>query len=272
MQALATRVTALENSLSQLIQHLTTFHVAPKITKLKKNPVQKKAVQFPGNISPLAASSNLKEQIWTTTPRLVLFDFETTGIGKTNNIAIREVGAVSFETSAAFRKAVNPWKATSKVAFEIAPDASDLQKAENWCEVAPQFLTWLDTQLDDEPEGKLYLAGWNSKRYDSRIFMYENQRSGIDLDKYKQKVYFVDMLEVTKILRPDIKAPRTLSRVYEIMVGKTITSAHTALGDSEAVKSIALILAEKHKDKFWQKIEEKSENIHAVMKRCEISA
>jgi len=84
-------------------------------------------------------------------------------------------------------------------------------------------------------------------------------------------VQFVDMMEVVRALEPDIDKPRTLARVHQNLVGNAITSAHTALGDTYALKDIGLVLEERHGARFWHEIKNRAESLHGVMKRCKLN-
>ena len=205
-------------------------------------------------------------------PHVVFYDLETTGLGPTDKIGIREIGAAAFSNNGIFRRPVTPTQKITAGALAVAPMASDAGDAKQWSSVGRDFYAWLACQLATaEPMPTIYIAGYNSKRYDSRILMFENRRHDVSIPaNVARNLRFVDMLEVIRTLEPDIDKPRTLERVHQKMVGNAITSAHTALGDTYALKDISLVLKDRHGDKFWHELKNRAESLDGVMKRCKL--
>jgi len=205
-------------------------------------------------------------------PQVVFFDLETTGLGPTDQIGIREVGAAAFLNNAIFRRPVKPTQKITAGALAVAPLAADADDAKPWSDVGRDFYAWLSCQLASaEPMPTIYLAGYNSKRYDSRILMFENRGHDLAIPSHlARSLRFVDMLEVIRALEPDIDKPRTLERVHQKLVGNAITSAHTALGDTYALKDISHVLQDRHGDKFWHELKDRAESLDGVMKRCKL--
>ena len=195
---------------------------------------------------------------------LVFFDLETTGLGKTANIRIREIGAIELSAVSAslgFREAVNPCVPVQPQALAVAPVIDDAETADTWQYVGQRFRAW----MDDCYPGGVVLAGFNSKRYDSRIFCFEQQRWG---HRCSRDLEFVDMMEVFRHFFPEVGKPRRLENYHKhVFDGLSIPSAHTALGDAMALRDIAATL---DKDKLWAEVEKHKETLDGVCKRCGI--
>ena len=209
---------------------------------------------------------------------LVAFDLETTGLGATADIRIREIGAVAVASThkerdrltaevMPFRSAVKPMIPVPDDVKLIAPDAPDAPNAPSWAVVGRQFHEWLTAlQARGEPQPTIVLGGYNSKRYDSRIWAFENVRHKIK--DFPVDLHFVDLMEVVRELAPHVSKPRTLARFHGDLVGRPIASAHTALGDSIALRDIVDSFP---RDRLWKAIDNHLETADGVYKRCKLA-
>jgi len=78
------------------------------------------------------------------------------------------------------------------------------------------------------------LVGFNSKRYDSRIVVFEHRRAGLT---WPDDTFFVDVRDFASQY-VTLDRPRTLGRYHERVVGTPIASAHTALADARALAAV----------------------------------
>ena len=190
-------------------------------------------------------------------PRLIHYDLETTGLGKTKDIRICEIGLLDHHTGDSFQRYVNPGKPISKSATSVHSLKREfLETHPGWDETGHEVAQYLDRPYD------IILGGFNSKRYDSRIFTFEMMRHGCPLPT---SLYTVDFRVVFKTLFPD--APKTsLGGYYAHVTGKeNIPDAHTALGDARALKVLCEAANQKE---LWDEIEKHKESWESVRKRC----
>ena len=266
VKELTKRLVQVEHKLDALIVHFSSFNLSHQVERTLSG--------IPPVTPPGSPVKMIREKA------IICYDLETTSIGDTSKIGIREIAAICGPCPMwgekdrdtqydVFRSAVNPEMKTSKAAQDIAP--VDITDAETWDIVGTSFARWIHGQLGKaEPQPKLFLCGWNSKRFDSRILMFNNAKYGVDFTQLARSVFFVDLLEIVKMMRPEIKAPRKLATVHKKIVGGPMRGEHTAMGDSDAVRSIALQLSINDEERFWTLIDEKSETLWAVMKRCKL--
>ncbi len=197
------------------------------------------------------------------------------GIGRTSAIRIREIGAVPVCSDCKehhrrvaemppFREPVDPQVAVSDAVKAIAPDAEDAATAKPWKEVGTAFHTWLETlQATSEPAPTIVLAAFNGKRFDSRIWAFENKRHGIT--NVPVDLHFVDLMAVFRKLMPEVVVPRTLARYHEQVLKRPIVSAHTALGDSYALRDL---INHVPNAALWAAIDQHVELADGVYRRC----
>jgi len=273
---------SLESELTKIIALLRDFrleHARTTTVLVPTSPIlspHKGGELWPvasGNRSPVMRSFAGPHLAVRRRPQVIFYDLETTGLGATDKIGIREVGAAAFSSNGTFRRPVTPSMDITAGALAVAPLAADAAGAKPWAVVGPKFYAWVACQFAAaEPMPLIYLAGYNSKRYDSRILMFENHRHDVSMTTaLTRSLRFVDMLEVIRALEPDIDKPRTLERVHQNLVGNAITSAHTALGDTYALKDISIVLEERHGDMFWRELKDRAESFDGVMKRCKLN-
>jgi len=146
----------------------------------------------------------------------------------------------------------------------VAPDAPDAATAKPWKDVGTSFHEWLKTlQASSEPAPTVVLGAFNGKRYDSRIWAFENARHGVD--NMPVDLHFVDLMPIFRKLIPEVTKPRTLSHYHEHAFDRPIASAHTALGDSYALRDLVGKLDRKA---LWAAIDQHVETMDGVYKRC----
>ena len=237
--------------------------------RISSDDIWKTPPSSPSPPSPSPSPTAAQERI------LVVFDFETNGIGATRNIRIRECGAVAATSTSKerqravaelppFRKAVDPQVEVTEAVKAIAPDAPDATEAETWDVVGHNFHAWLETiRASSEPAPKIVLAAFNGKRFDSRIWAFENARHKVL--NVPQDLYFVDLMEVFRTMIPDVKKPRTLAHYHGHVMKCPIASAHTALGDSYALRDIVNSL---DSTTLWSAIDDRLETADGVYRRC----
>ena len=194
-----------------------------------------------------------------TSATLLYFDLETTGLGKTHEIGICEIGVVCGTTGeVVFQKYVQPFCPVTKKAEEIH---------ELKAEFLEQQLTWekIGKQLNEKIsslEGDVILAGFCSKRYDSRILTFAHQRNNL---KFPPNLYFVDMKEVYPTFYT-IEGKKSLGNYHLRASGKQIVSAHNAISDSLALFNISSQIEDQ--SELMKCIESKMETVAGVHKRC----
>ena len=202
---------------------------------------------------------------------LLFFDLETTGLkGGTSHVRIREVAVVPHATCRAdpnpFRRAVAPGVPVERQALATAPDPPDAATAEPWSVVGRAF----NAYIASFPAPRV-LAGFYSKRYDSRILMFEHRRHGLT---WPPDTHFVDFYEVLPRLTT-LDTPRRLGRYHAHVLGRPLTNAHTALGDAQGLRDIATHLGSDGDDPalpiLWPLVVAHWESVDAVQRRCRLT-
>jgi len=204
--------------------------------------------------------ANLKLELAAkATPcRLIFFDLETTGLGKTAEIRICEIGAVDYQSGETFQRYVNPLVHVHKGASEIHKLKKDfLQLQPDWGIIGH---AWHDHLRHP---GDVIIAGFNSKRYDSRILMFENTRHGIEVPS---QLYTVDLREVFKILYPSCTKTSLQGYFQHCCDRDEVPDAHTAVGDAKALFDLTTQVS--NQEHLWKLIHEKKESWESVRKRC----
>lgn len=279
------------STLTQQLKELRVTHQAARPHQIWASPLRPRPVAATRPVPPTPVTSPVKRGPTTPTGHtgidvptrirreriLIAFDFETTGLGLTADIRIREIGAVPVASSLKandaavasmkpFRMPVDPQKAVDTTALAVAPDASDASSAQPWSVVGPLFHAWLHTvQGTSEPAPTIVLGGYNSKRYDSRIWAFENARAGVT--DFPVDLHFVDLMAVFRQLAPEVETPRTLANFHDVLLNRRIASMHTALGDSIALRDIVDSFP---RERLWQAVDQHLENADGVYHRCEL--
>jgi len=169
----------------------------------------------------------------------ILYDFETGGLGKTNEIRVCQVGAVALNDDLqridTFNEFVNPLQQMDTEAVKVhgIKDAF-IRKFPDWSVVGEIFSEWIDKHRGGNDHVAVYMLAHNGKRFDSRILTYENQRHGITRPT---NTYSVDTLAIFKKLVPDSQNNK-LGTIYKHLFHTDIKDQHTALADCEAMERI----------------------------------
>ena len=218
---------------------------------------------------------------------LVFYDFETSGIGMaTANVRIHEVGAIPLVSPLdglpsrpavdGFREAVDPlvpMKSKRASSLSYAEDDNDPSGSpDTWKAVGARFCDWIEQCWPPHEVSEVVLAGFNSKRYDSRVLLFECQRHAVRLPRH---LHFVDMRDVFKHFFPDLNTPPLdLNRYHRAAFdGLSIVSAHTALGDAVALRDITAAACPDDDDDaaLWRAVDAEKETLGGVAKRCKIA-
>lgn len=256
MRAVLARLTAIDGRLATLTRMMQEVRLAPSTPPATPPP------------SP-AEGAAPDVVVAVDVDGLIAFDLETTGLGKTSAIRVREIGAVAVSNQPCepFRSAVNPGVdiAVSAAAKKISPDPPDMATAPQWSGVGPKFHAWLEAVRKQcpSPDAKIVLMGYNSKRYDSRILAFENCRHNVRTEP--TALHFVDLMPVLRKHVPEVEKPRTLARYHAHLLGRPIASAHTALGDAVAVRDIWRAIDCEEVRKLMQAEIERADGVY---KRC----
>ena len=193
---------------------------------------------------------------------MVGWDLETTGLGKTSEIRMWDI-ALHDGKQSVFQRYLNPGKPLSRGAQRVINMKEEkLATYDTWNDTFPDFNEFVVNS------GPFLLVGFNSKRYDSRILMFESEKRASHRLQ-DEHLRFVDLMDIIKGLGATIDKPRTLGRYHEHFVGSFITSAHTASADAKAVMSIIDALNTKYGEhKVNDVIEQYVESVAGVRKRC----
>ena len=200
---------------------------------------------------------------------LVLFDFETTGLGKTSDICITEVGAIHVDPFKGhilheFRELVQPTVHVTAGASRVnGLTDRKLSSFPMWDNVGSKFNSWLES-LRENKDTLIYLCAHNGKRYDSRLLIFEHSRHQLKLPR---NLYHIDTLPLFKSMFIGLDS-YSLSALYKYMFDDKIKDAHTALGDVKAMLrllEVGLMVGE-HVLEKW--IKAHSESFDSVQKRC----
>ena len=169
-------------------------------------------------------------------PRLVVFDFETTGLNPDCGARVIEVGAVKLERgeiAARFQSLVHPGRPVSRFISELTGITNQMLKgAPKAAEVFPRFLDF----VGDAP-----LVAHNA-RFDLRFLRAELRRLGLACDN----PHACSLLAGRRLL-PD--APRHSLSILAEHCGVTPDGPdgrlHRALADAEAAAKIWLFMEDK---------------------------
>lgn len=206
----------------------------------------------------------------TQGPVYVVYDFETTGLGKTADIRIRQVGAKAmnahFKPIGTFSKFVNPVVPTSKGAKKVCGITKENEEMvasmPKWDITGTDFQLWCEEMRGNNQDIPMYLIAHNGKRYDARILCFENQRHMVP--DWQVNKHSVDSIDLFKKLHPG-QATYKLGDLYHDVFGTPMKNAHDALADVDGVISLLNYFDQ---DDVVDAIDMHSESFNAVLKRC----
>jgi len=202
-------------------------------------------------------------------PLIVLYDLETTGLGKSSEICITEIGAILIDQKGAqidtFRELVCPLVNVSKGASRVTGNTTEqLAAYDFWKAVGRRFYNWLESHRNSNSRTPINLIAHNGSRYDSRILFFENQRHRLEMPR---NCYSLDSLSLFKQMYPKLPS-YGLGAVYKAVFDEQIKDAHTAVGDCTAIRELLEIgvMPEDGLLKKW--ILKTAESFDSVAKRC----
>ena len=203
-------------------------------------------------------------------PVFVLYDFETTGMGKTSEIRIRQIGAraissKTLESIGTFTTFVNPGVPTSEGAKKVCRiDAANEEYVAGlgtWREAGRRFSNWLQDMRNHNDDCPLHLIAHNGKRFDARILTFENARHYIDFNTFE--VHSCDSIDVFKKVYPGLTS-YSLGNIYQDVLGRELKGAHDAMVDVDGMWR----LMKYKKDDAIANVISNSECFRHVQKRC----
>jgi len=252
MSSVATRIKHLEAHLETIIAEIQELKLITRTDPVQSVPQN----LFTAALRPPASPEPVKELY-------VLYDFETNGLGKTQEIRVCQVGAIALDQNmreiSSFNEFVNPLVAISSAATAVnGINADFVSKKPGWDVVGRKFNEWIDVHRGD---GIVNLVGHNSKRFDARILTFEHNRHDLLLPP---NLYNTDTIQVFKELIPGL-GNYQLGTVFEKLFKEPIPDQHTALGDCRAMQRLLGTASEKLvRDKLFKH----RESFDCVVKRC----
>jgi DNA polymerase III alpha subunit (gram-positive type) len=193
----------------------------------------------------------------------VLLDFETGGLGKTDEIRVCQVGAIALDQE---MNALGEFNEFCNPRVDIAPGATAVNGITNdfvkhldgWNKVGLRLNQWISGYSNGLP---VTLAAHNGKRFDFRILAFENARYKIP---NLPNLYSTDTIQVFKELFKGCNDYK-LGTIYQEQFHEKIPDQHTALSDCKAMHR--LLGCGDHKlvrDKMFKY----RESFDCVLKRC----
>ena len=181
---------------------------------------------------------------------LIFYDLETTGLGKTINIAMTQIGATKIRVGtdgtwsvlSSWSSYVMPWKDLTSEAETVSGlsyKKLEQLKARAVREVLPEFNQF----INGDGTTRAILIGHNSQRYDSRILFYELARSKMSLSA--AVLYFSDTLALLPYMCPTlIGSSLKLANIYKWAFPNetTYTQQHDAMADANDTTKIFMRL------------------------------
>ena len=197
----------------------------------------------------------------------ILFDLETTGIGKREQIRIVQIACIACDQNwnsiAVFQALVNPTTRIPKAASKVHGISNKhVANKPTFSVVGQRLLKWLKQWTQQQ----LRLVGFNSKSYDSRILVYEMDRYELNLPT---NVWHVDCrMPFCKLTLQKLKRKR-LQDYYIAETGqKAIPNQHTAFGDIKAMLDIIHIYKRTNRLNAFNKLLDKlQEPFSEIVKR-----
>ena len=198
----------------------------------------------------------------------IVFDFETTGLGKTEHIRIVQVGARALDASLRpvdqFTSLVNPTIRIQRGAIEVHGISDErVASEETWAVIGLRLNQWM-SRVRGTADGALTLLAHNGKRYDSRVLVFEHARHGLSLPPNLHHADTLDIFKRTFPGRPSYK----LGEMHEGILGCELENAHDAMAD---VDGVCALLRRAGAEEAAAAAEACSEALEAIVKRCGVA-
>ena len=189
--------------------------------------------------------------------------YSHTGLGKTSEIRICEVGAILLDQEmnelSQFEEYVNPKRDIGSGATAVNGITNDFVKnLDDWSVVGLRFYQWIAGFAEGLP---VTLCAHNAKRFDGRILFFENSRHKVP---NLPNLFLSDSIPVFKELFPNCSDYK-LGTIYFEQFKEKISNQHTALGDVTAM--LRLLECYDHQ-LVRDKVTKHNESFSAVIKRC----
>jgi len=186
-----------------------------------------------------------------------------TGLGKTSNIRVCQVGAIILDQEmnqiGTFNEFCNPEKPIEDSATKVNGITNQyVELLDKWDKVGLNFNRWIAHYAEGLP---ITLVAHNGKRFDFRILAFENARHKIP---NLPNLYCTDSITPFKELYPGCTDYK-LGTIYETQFKEVIEGQHTALADCQAMRE--LFQYKDHKlvrDKLFKY----REPFDCIIKRC----
>lgn len=200
--------------------------------------------------------------------RYIVFDFETTGLGKTEHIRIVQVGARALDASLRpvdqFTSLVNPTIRIQRGAIEVHGISDErVASEETWAVIGLRLNQWM-SRVRGPADGALTLLAHNGKRFDSRVLVFEHARHGLSLPPNLHHADTLDIFKRTFPGRPSYK----LGEMHEGVLGCELENAHDAMAD---VDGVCALLRRAGAEEAAAAAEACSEALEAIVKRCGVA-
>ena len=200
--------------------------------------------------------------------RYVAFDFETTGLGKTAEIRVVQIGAQALDAALRpvdrFVRFVNPSMPIQPSAVLVhGIDDARVSGEATWAEVGAAFNEWMD-RVRGGVDAPLTLLAHNGKRYDARIMCFEHFRHGLRLPSGARHADTIDVLKRVLPGRDNYK----LGEVHGDLLGRELENAHDAMAD---VDGMCALLRHLGADTVGAAADKVGEPLDAIARRCKLT-
>lgn len=273
-------------------------HGAPATAAQASSPVVEDADQLPpapGRTSAELLSTAPPPQVAAATTagssdessraRYIAFDFETTGLGKTRDIRVVQIGARALDASLRsvdrFTSLVNPTIRIQTGAVDIHGISDErVRDEETWAEVGRRLNQWIgrvrrlgaphgadgddNDNTTDDNNAPLTLLAHNGKRYDARILVFEHDRHGLGLPP---NLYHADTIDVFKQIFPGRRSYK-LGELHAWVLGRELENAHDAMAD---VDGMCALLSHVGRGAVGAAVEASSEALESIAQRCGVA-
>lgn len=251
MSSVQKRIAQIEGTIEGLIQELAELKVAVQGD-----------VEIPPTL-PMTIFNTQENSLPEIKELYVLMDFETGGLGKTEDIRVCQVGGIILDQEmnqlGEFNEFCNPGKKIDESATAVNGITNEFVKLlPGWDKIGLNFHRWIAEIAEGLP---VTLVAHNGKRFDFRILAFENARHKIP---NLPNLYCSDTITTFKELYPKLKDYK-LGTIYETQFKEPIEGQHTALSDC---KAMLRLLQKKDHRLVRDKLFKYREAFDVVIKRC----